>query len=301
MNGPKNLTASVKARLQNVAEKRGEEFNLVLARYGIERLLFRLSRSQYADRFLLKGAMLFAVWDDKTHRPTRDLDLLGFGPTEKEALVRVFREVVATPVPSDGLDFDPDSVRAEEIREDNTYGGVRVRLMGMLGKAHVPIQIDVGAGDAVTPAPEMAVFPVLLDFPAPHIRAYPVYTVVAEKFEAMVKLGAANTRLKDFYDLWFLAQRLDFDGPTLARALRATFDRRQTAVPKEVPAALTGRFAEDRAGMWQAFLRRNGLGPITFAEVVTVIRDFLAAPIRAAADGSDWRHVWRAGGKWSQN
>lgn len=192
---PKKLAASVKARLQNEAARRGDDFNLLLLRYGIERLLFRLSQSAYADRFLLKGAMLFVVWDEKTHRPTRDLDLLGFGPSEKQDLQKLFQEVVTLPVVDDGLVFDPASVRAEEIREDNTYGGVRVRIMAKLGPAEVPVQIDVGVGDAVTPAPEMAIFPALLDFPAPQVRTYPVYTVVAEKFEAMAKLGIANTRM----------------------------------------------------------------------------------------------------------
>ena len=278
MSGPKNIAASVKARLQNVAEHRGEEFNLVLARYGIERLLVRLSQSQYADRFLLKGAMLFAIWDDKTHRPTRDLDLLGFGPTEKEALAQIFREVVATPVTADGLLFDPDSIDADAIREDNTYGGVRIRLMGKLGTAEIPIQVDVGAGDAVTPAAEMTVFPVLLDFPAPHIRAYPVYTVVAEKFEAMVKLGATNTRMKDFYDLWFLSRRFEFDSATLRKAIEATFSRRQTSLPL-APEPFTDAFANDatKQAQWSAFLRRNGLtgASAQFGEVVALLRMFI--------------------------
>ena len=174
MNAPKNISASVKARLQNVAAIRGEDFNLLLLRYGIERLLFRLSQSPHADRFLLKGAMLFVVWDEKTHRPTRDLDLLGFGSTEKADLIRVFVAVAAVPVVDDGIVFDPKSVQASDIREDNAYGGVRIRLLGKLGTAEVPVQIDVGAGDVVTPAPESATFPALLDFPAPQIRTYPV-------------------------------------------------------------------------------------------------------------------------------
>lgn len=273
----------MKARLQNVASKRGDDFNLLLLRYGIERFLFRLSQSSHADRFLLKGAMLFVVWDEKTHRPTRDLDLLGFGPSEETDLIRVFQEVVATPVVDDGIIFDSKSVQADEIREDNVYGGVRVRLAGKLGRAEIPVQIDVGAGDAVTPAPEPATFPALLDFPAPHVRTYPVYTVVAEKFEAMVKLGTANTRMKDFHDVWFLAQRFEFDGPTLRRAIEATFARRQTILPS-APEAFTDTFANDpiKQGQWSAFLRRNGLKGITdqFSEVVAVLRKFLEPVLR---------------------
>ena len=289
MSGSKNIAASVKARLLNVAAKRGEEFNLVLARYGIERLLFRLSQSTHAERFLLKGAMLFAVWDDRTHRPTRDLDLLGFGPTEKEALVTVFQEVTTTPVAADGLDFDQSSIHAEEIREDNTYGGVRLRLMAKLGNAEVPIQIDVGAGDAVTPAPEEAVFPTLLDFPAPRIRAYPVYTVVAEKFEAMAKLGAANTRMKDFYDLWFISRRFEFDPAMLLKAIEATFARRQTVLSAS-PEVFTVSFANDttKQTQWSAFLRRNGLTDASnhFTEVVDTLRRFIE-PVLKSAQRSD--------------
>jgi Nucleotidyl transferase AbiEii toxin, Type IV TA system len=267
-----------------VAGKRGEDFNLLLLRYGIERLLFRLSQSPYADRFLLKGAMLFVVWDEKTHRPTRDVDLLGFGPSEKADLTRVFQEVAAVPVVDDGIVFDPKSVQADEIREDNAYGGVRVRLLGKLGTAEIPVQIDVGVGDAVTPAPETATFPALLAFPAPRVRMYPVYTVVAEKFEAIVKLGIANTRMKDFHDVWFLAHRFEFDGPTLWKAIEATFARRQTNLSQS-PEAFTDAFANDptKQAQWAAFLRRNGLSGITdrFSEVVAVIRKFIEPVLRS--------------------
>jgi len=284
MSATKNIAASVKARLQNVAGKRGEDFNLLLLRYGIERLLFRLSQSPYANRFLLKGAMLFVIWDEKTHRPTRDLDLLGFGPSDKAELTKVFQEVVAMSVEDDGIVFDPKSVQADEIREDNVYGGVRIRLMGKLGTAEIPVQIDVGAGDAITPAPETTIFPTLLDFPAPHVRMYPAYTVVAEKFEAMVKLGIANTRMKDFHDVWFLAHRFEFDGPTLRKAIEATFARRQTNLPQS-PEALSETFANDptKQAQWAAFLRRNGLTGITnqFSEVVAVLRKFIEPVLRS--------------------
>jgi predicted nucleotidyltransferase component of viral defense system len=216
MSAPKkNLPASVKDRLLALAKQRNESFNLLQVRYGVERLLYRLSQSQHADKFLLKGAMLFAVWDEKMHRPTQDVDFLAFGSIKLEDLTKIFQEIAQTPVQPDGLVFEADSIRVEEIREDNAYGGVRVRLVAQLGTGEVPLQIDLGSGDVVTPAPEKAIFPTLLDFPAPHIRTYPVYTVVAEKFEAMVKLGLTNTRMKDFYDLWFLSQRFDFDGAIL--------------------------------------------------------------------------------------
>jgi hypothetical protein len=284
MSVSKNIAASVKARLQNVARKRGDDFNLLLLRYGIERLLFRLSQSAYAETFLLKGAMLFVIWDEKTHRPTRDLDLLGFGHSEKGDLVRVFQEVAGTPVLHDGIVFDPESVHAESIREDNVYGGIRIRLMGKIGSVEIPVQIDVGVGDAVTPAPETATFPALLDFPGPRVRIYPAYTVVAEKFEAMVKLGGANTRMKDFHDVWFLAARFDFDASTLREALEATFACRKTILPSP-PEPFTVEFANDptKQAQWSAFLRRNGLAgiPPQFSDVVTVLRRFIEPVLRS--------------------
>ena len=278
MTAPKNMAASVKARLMNVAIKRGEVFNLIVVRYGIERLLFRLTQSAYADRFLLKGAMLFLLWDERSHRPTHDLDLLGFGYSEKEDLAQTFREVAVIPVDDDGLVFDPSSVESMEIREDTLYGGVRIKLLAKLGSAEIPIQIDVGAGDAVTPLPEIAEFPALLDFPAPKVRAYPVYTVVAEKFEAMVKLGARNTRMKDFYDLWFLSRRFEFDTVLLRKAIEATFERRQTELgsPFEV---FSESYAHDatKQVQWAAFLRRNGLKGASpqFSEVVSMLKRFI--------------------------
>ncbi len=184
---------------------------------------------------------------------------------------------------ADGLVFDPASVQADDIREGNTYGGVRVRIMAKLGPAEVPVQIDVGVGDVVTPAPEDASFPTLLDFPAPQVRTYPVYTVVAEKFEAMAKLGAVNTRMKDFHDVWFLIRRFQLDGPTLCRAIEATFARRQTALPVW-PDPLGDTFANDatKQTQWAAFIRRNGLTglPGQFAEVVVAIRDYLVPVLR---------------------
>jgi predicted nucleotidyltransferase component of viral defense system len=291
MNSPKNLAASVKARLLALAERRGESFNLLIVRFGIERLLYRLSRSRHADKFLLKGAMLFALWDEKAPRPTRDVDFLAFGPTELNEIAEVFREIVETPVPEDGLVFQANSVQVERIREAEAYGGVRVRLLALLGKGKVLLQVDLASGDVVTPAPETSIFPALLEFPAPHIRSYPIYTVVAEKLEAMVKLGITNTRMKDFYDLWFLSQRFDFEGAVLHKAIHATFVRRQTVLTDKLPVPLTDAFATDVAKQtqWIAFLRRNGLsGPsLQFADMIISIRRFVVpilekdkAPVR---------------------
>lgn len=290
MSAPKNLAASVKARLLTLARSRGETFNDLLTRYGIERLLYRLGRSKHADRFLLKGAMLFVLWDDRMPRPTRDVDLLAFGSTDAEDVVARFREIVRTEVEPDGLEFDADTVSAEELRDDEAYRGLRVKLIARLGKADIPLQIDLGTGDAVTPGPVEADFPTLLDFPAPHVRAYPIYTVVAEKFEAMVSLGVRNTRMKDFFDVRFLAGRFAFDGATLNKAIRATFERRQTVLSPS-PYPLSDAFAAepDKQTQWLAFLRRNGLEKAqpSFAAVIRELRDFIGPAL--AGDAGEWR------------
>jgi len=254
---PTDLAASVRERLRQLAEGRGQELQLVLTRYGVERLLYRLSRIPAAERFILKGAVLFYIWEGEIPRPTRDVDFLGYGDASPTAVAAVFRDVCGATVEPDGLSFMSSTVRAAQIRDRQEYGGVRVSLTAMLGRARVPLQIDVGFGDAVTPRAEVTTFPALLDFPAPRVRAYPTASVVAEKFQAMVALGIANTRMKDFYDLYRLSETQDFDGETLAAAIRATFDRRATAIPTELPLALGDAFARDaeKQAQWNAFLR----------------------------------------------
>jgi hypothetical protein len=284
-NAPTNLSASVRQRLINLSKTRGEAFDLVLARFAIERLLYRLTKSAYADNFLLKGAMLFAVWADEIHRPTRDVDLLGFGSTESADILKIFRTVCAIPVTPDGINFSDTSVQVEPIREEARYGGVRVQLEARLAGARIPVQVDIGFGDAVTPEPETITFPALLDFAAPVLRAYPIYSVVAEKTEAMVALGEVNTRMKDFFDLGFLAARYEFDGMLLFEALQATFKRRVTPWPVDLPVSLQEEFSSDRERgiRWRAFLRKSGLTEIGFPSVMTDVREFIG-PALAATD-----------------
>jgi len=256
----KNLAASVRQRLLNVAKQRGDEFDLILARYALERFLYRLSVSSHGERFLLKGALLFAVWGVDDHRPTRDADLLGSGESDPVALVEVFKAICAVPC-EDGIAFDPNSVAAAPIAEEKVYSGVRVTLRAELAGARIPVQIDVGFGDAVTPEPEPVNYPVLLDAPAPKLRAYPVATVVAEKFHAMTVLGMSNSRMKDFHDLRVIASRFEIETGLLAMAIAATFERRNTPLPEDSVAALGAEFAADKAkqAQWAAFLRRNRL------------------------------------------
>ena len=299
---PRNLSASVRQRLLNIAKRDGEAFDLVLTRYALERLLYRLGQSQYHGQFLLKGAMLFAVWGGESHRPTRDVDLLGFGSSELPQVVQIFQDICQEAVESDGLEFLPDTVRAMEIREDQEYQGVRVSFEARLGNAVIPIQIDIGYGDAVTPAPEDITYPTVLDFAAPKLRAYPIYTVVAEKFQAMVWLGIANSRMKDFYDIWIIMQKFPFEGHVLSTAIEATFARRKTPLPTEAPLALTLTFANDagKQTQWKAFLRKNALpaSGMAFPDIIKALHDFLMPPTLASTKGLAFKTQWPVGGLW---
>jgi hypothetical protein len=299
----RNVEASVRQRLLNLSRKSGEDFQLLLTRYAIERLLFRLAESEHAPYFVLKGAMLFALWTGEMHRPTRDLDLLGFGDGSEERLTNVFRSLCSVALTDDGLTFSPESVMVEAIREEQEYGGQRIKLEVRLGNARVDLQIDVGFGDAITPRPESVTYPTILGMAPPRLRAYPRETVVAEKLEAMVKLGLTNSRMKDFYDVAVLARTFPFTGSVLRDAIRATFTRRQTALPLEAPVALTEVFATDVAKrrQWAAFRRRSGLdGKIgELDEIIAEIAAFLGPALRAAAMAGEIAAVWEAGGPWT--
>ena len=277
----KDIAASVRARLLAVAKAQGVDFNQVLVRFALERMLYRLSVSKHADNFLLKGALLFALWYDLPHRPTRDADFLGFGASDLASIKRTFQNIASIDVEDDGIRFDPASISVEEIRKTAGYAGARVVIDADLAKARCKTQIDIGFGDAVTPGPLAAVYPVLLaEMPAPRIKTYPTYTVIAEKLHAIALLGMTNSRLKDYYDLVVLIQRererdaLDTD--TLATAVAATFARRGLAVPSELPIGLTDEFSDDdsRAKMWSAFLRKNDLAVTPLADAVARIREY---------------------------
>ena len=274
-----NLPASIRARLKQRADATRQDFNLTLTHYGLERLLYRLSISQYADRYLLKGALLFSLWYDQPHRPTRDVDLLGYGPDDVETAVATFREISQIAV-DDGIVFDPASVAGSVIRKEAGYGGVRVDLRATLDGARIALQVDIGFGDVVTPAPEPIHYPVLLDdLPAPRLRAYPKYTVVAEKLHAICLLGRTNSRMKDYFDLWVLLTEEDLAPDELRRAVEATFARRRLAMPADLPIGLCDAFAPDpsKQRQWAAFFKKNGLAPRELAEVVARLRDVFLA------------------------
>jgi predicted nucleotidyltransferase component of viral defense system len=285
---PKNLVASIRDRLRTLARQQREDYNFTLMRYANERFLYRLSRSAHRRDFVLKGAMLLPLWGAETYRPTRDIDLLGFGDPARERLGRIFGEIAALPVKPDGMAYHADQLSMEGIRGQE-YGGIRVRVPGTLGNIRLPVQIDVGFGDAITPPALEAEYPTLLNLPAPVLRMYPVETVVAEKFEAIVRFALANTRLKDFYDLWSVAQTRSVDGVTLVEALTNTFLRRGTPVPTSLPTGLSPDFFEDAAKQrqWSGFLRRVAPAslPVELRLVAENLTLFLMPPVIAAATG----------------
>ncbi|UXH76656.1 nucleotidyl transferase AbiEii/AbiGii toxin family protein [Roseateles amylovorans] len=280
-----NVAASIRARLLNIAKAQGVDFNQVLVRFALERMLYRMTQSQHANRFLLKGALLFTLWYDMPHRATRDADLLGFGASDLPSMADTFRDIAAV-AGHDGIAFDPASVTVEEIRKEAGYGGVRVSIAGELAKARCKTQIDVGFGDAVTPGPVESVYPVLLDdLPAPRLRAYPTYTVIAEKLHAIALLGMTNSRLKDYFDLSVLLERETLDADLLTQAIKATFERRGMSVPDAVPMGLTDDFANDasRQSLWLAFIKKNELAAEPLPGVVDRLRSALAPALNRAA------------------
>jgi len=279
-----NISASVRARLQNLSRETGQSFELMLTRYALERLLYRISTSAYAERFVLKGAMLLTSWFEDPHRATRDLDLLGFGDPSPDAMIAAFREILAADV-ADGVEFDLDALRVDQIRETLKYGGLRLRTTASISGARIAVTVDVGFGDALEPGAEVIDYPSLLDLPTLRLRAYARETVIAEKFQAMVALGRANSRMKDFYDVWLLSQSFPFDDDRLARAIAATFERRVTSIPAELPDALTPAFAEDdqKRRQWSAFLENVALDPGSLADVTATVAEFIMPHAASAA------------------
>ena len=269
----------------NLARERGEDFQQLLVSYALERLLYRLAQSRHCDRFVLKGALLFRMWFDLAQRPTRDADFLGFGNAEPEEFAAIFRELAGMEMAEDdGLVLDADAVRVADIRKAAGYPGVRVSMTATLDKARIPIQCDIGFGDAVTPAPLHHTYPTLLDMPAPVLAVYPLETVVAEKLEAIVKLAGFNSRVKDYFDLWVLMRYDNLDRDLLPAAIRATFARRKTAMPVTLPIGLAPTFAAEKQVMWQAFLTRSGLTAPALAEVIDELREQCWPVMQVAAE-----------------
>lgn len=298
-----NVSQSVRDRLMNTARETGENFQAVLVRYATERLMYRISRSGHQDRFVLKGAWLFYLWDIP-RRTTRDVDFLGHGANSADAVEELFREIVQIePDIHDGLEFDPETVQAEQTQEEGDYEGVRVRLTARLGQARIPTRIDIGFGDALANPPVSTDLPVLLDLPAPHLRAYSAEAAVAEKLEAIVRFGTVNTRFKDFFDLHVLSRERTFAADTLRKQVTATFSRRDTDLPAGVPDGLGDEFGQSEASQrqWEAFLRSTDAegAPPEFSVTLAEVRAFAYPVLDAAAGGRPLAGRWTPREGWA--
>jgi predicted nucleotidyltransferase component of viral defense system len=302
---PASVAASVRQRLKNLSQRTGEDFQDVLFRYAAERFLYRLSASPHGDRFILKGATLFAFWSGgDLHRATYDLDLLGFGDSSTAEMERVFRDVAAVSS-DDGIVYAQNSVKVIVSGDQRAYAGVRVQLIATLAQARITLRVDVGFGDAVHPPAAQSALPTILDLPAPILRLYPREAVVAEKFHAMVFVGPTTSRFKDFYDIWVLARDFAFDGQTLRDAIGFTFERRQTALPSEPPETLRSEFwsRPSSLNLWDGFLKKGEIagGTPAFAEVAGCMAAFVLPPAMAAAAGEAFPMIWSPSGPWSQS
>lgn len=297
-----NLQASINARLQNKAKETNRPFAELLQYYGIERFLYRFSKSEYADKFVLKGALLFTVWQIPERRTTLDIDFLARIDNQVERIESVVKKVCATAVEPDGLTFDSKTIQGRRIKEDADYEGVRVKFTGFLDRARIPMQIDVGFGDIVYPKPKVIDYPVILDFPKPHLNGYPQESVISEKFEAMIKLGLLNSRMKDFYDIWLMTRQFEFKGANIASAIKKTFNNRKTDIPNKKPLFADEIYDEksDRQTLWNAFVKKGDIqhAPETLSATAKEIGHFLIEPVIAISENVAFDKTWTSPKGW---
>ena len=297
-----NIKASIRDRLRNKAKETNRPFAEVLQYYGMERFLYRFGRSKYADKFVLKGALLFTVWQIPERRTTLDIDFLARYDNQVASIETVIRHVCDVSVESDGLIFDAKTIQGRKIKEDADYEGVRVKFMGFLERSHIPMQIDMGFGDIVYPKTKVIDYPVILDFPKPHLKGYPPESVISEKFEAMIKLGLLNSRMKDFYDIWLMMRQFNFNGSNLVEALKRTFEHRKTNIPAGKPLFVEEIYDEksDRQILWKAFLRKGNIkhAPEKLAITAKEIENFLIKPLEAINKAQEFVGEWKALEQW---
>jgi predicted nucleotidyltransferase component of viral defense system len=298
----KNIQASVRAQLQNKAREANRPFAELLQYYGMERFLYRFSRSKYAEKFILKGALMFMVWQIPQRRITLDIDFSSTYDNQIAAIEKAIRDICKVSVIPDGLIFDLQTVKGQKIRENADYEGVRVKFRGFLERSRIPMQIDFGFGDAIYPKPKAIDYPVILDFPKPHLKGYPLESVVSEKFEAMVKLGLLNSRMKDFYDIWLMMHQFNFDGSKLIVALKRTFEQRKTLLPERKPLFAEEIYDEksDRQTLWKAFLKKGDIKyvPGKLQTVAIEIEQFLVKPLDAISRSQEFNKEWKSTGVW---
>lgn len=296
---PTDLAASVRARLHNIAKKETRQFSEVLQFFAMERFLYRVSQSIHTNRYILKGALMLRVWESPQTRPTMDIDLLGFTDNDLANIKIQMQDIISTDVEADGLIFDLPSVDVKKITEEAEYDGARATFKGKLGNAKITMQIDIGFGDIVHPAPSRTIFPTILDFPPPNLLCYSRESAISEKFQAMIKHGALNSRMKDFFDIWLLSRQFDFDGQILQEAVRSTFEQRDTPITDDV-ISFTNDFVTTKQRMWTVF--RNKLEqeyiPHDFSEIVNSIRIFLKPIVWALISGENFSSTWKRNENW---
>ncbi|MFC1509761.1 nucleotidyl transferase AbiEii/AbiGii toxin family protein [Candidatus Omnitrophota bacterium] len=298
----KNIQASIRAQLQSKAKKTNSPFSEILQYYGMERFLYRASCSKYADKFILKGALMFTVWQVPERRTTLDIDFSARYDNQVVSIEKIIKDVCRVSVTPDGLIFDPRTVKSQKIREDVDYEGVRIKFTGFLERSRIAMQIDIAFGDVIYPKPKVIDYPVILDFPKPHIKGYPVESVISEKFETMVKLGLLNSRMKDFYDIWLMMRRFDFNGSKLSEALKRTFSHRKTLLPKDRPLFDEEIYDDksDRQTLWKAFLKKGNINraPESLFIIAREIESFLVRPLDAIKKDKEFDQGWKAPGPW---
>ncbi len=296
--GKRNIAASIRQKLKNQARQSKRPFAELLQYYAMERFLYRLTQSSHANRFILKGALMLRVWQSPQFRPTMDIDMLGKTSNEIDSICTQVTDIISVET-DDGVAFDPGTIRGERIKEDADYEGVRVRFIGTLDNARVNMQIDIGFGDIIHPEPIEADLPTILDSPPPRLLCYSRESTIAEKFEAMIKLGILNSRMKDFYDIWLLPRQFEFDGSELAEAIRLTLENRGTEIP-DVITAFTDEFVMAKGKQWAAFRKRLNLEqvPADFAEVVAGVESFLQPIASALSAGGQFPEKWSISDYW---
>jgi predicted nucleotidyltransferase component of viral defense system len=293
----KNLPESIHQRLLNKAHQSGRAFNELLQYYAIERLLYRLSISEYSELFTLKGALMFNAWGLTNLRPTRDIDLLGHTQNTVDSVLKIFRDVSKLETEPDGLEFDLLHIQGGKIKEEAEYEGIRITMPARLGKTRLTIQIDIGFADVITPAPERLDYPTILDFPVPRLYGYPAETVIAEKFQAMTVLGMANSRMKDFYDIWMLITNFEFDGRVIQTAIERTFQNRSTELPTEKHIVFSDEFAENKRDQWSAFSKKvRDENAVAISQIIASMRDFFFPILHASQQGIVLKKKWKS--KW---
>lgn len=298
----KNIPASIRAQLQNKAKESNRPFSEILQYYGMERFLYRFSRSQYTDKFTLKGALMFNVWQVPERRTTLDIDFLARFDNQITSIEKVIKDVCNVSVVSDGLNFDPETIKGQRVKEDADYEGVRIKFLGYLERSRIPMQIDVGFGDIIYPKSEVINYPAILNLPKPHLKGYPAESMISEKFEAMIKLGLLNSRMKDFYDIWIIMCQFNFNGSKLAEALKRTFEHRKTSLPQGKPLFAEEIYDErsDRQTLWKAFLKKGDIKytPEKLSIIAREIEDFLIEPLDAVNKKYEFNGKWEAHGQW---